>query len=241
MGEEHKDTENAVATDARHRPVRSFVRREGRLTPSQKRALEQLWPKFGLDFTNSPLNLDQVFDRKPAGHRVLEIGFGNGDLLAKLALANPDNDYLGIEVHRPGVGHLLQLLEKNNSTNVRVISHDAVEVLNEQIAAEALEQVLLFFPDPWPKKRHHKRRIVQPDFALLVASKLKPAGVFHLATDWQNYAEHMLEVLEACSALENMAGAGQFTERPASRPETKFERRGLRLGHGVWDLLYRRR
>lgn len=241
MAENLKNKPQTSASERQIQPIRSFVRREGRLTPSQKRALQELWPHFGLDFAKEQLDLDSVFARTDSRQRVLEIGFGNGDLLAELAVANPDNDYLGIEVHRPGVGHLLQMLERNGSNNVRVISHDAVEVLNEQLPPASLNQVLLFFPDPWPKKRHHKRRIVQPAFAQLVASRLKPAGIFHLATDWQNYAEQMLEVLEACPALENTAGAGQFAERPSSRPETKFERRGLRLGHGVWDLIYRRR
>lgn len=241
MAENHDSGATKDAHGKLERPVRSFVRREGRLTPSQKRALEELWPKFGLDFANAPLDLDSVFGRTDSTQRILEIGFGNGELLAQLAMANPDCDYLGIEVHRPGVGHLLQLLEREAIANVRIIRHDAVEVLNEQLGPGTLDQVLLFFPDPWPKKRHHKRRIVQPAFAQLVADRLKPDGIFHLATDWENYAEQMLEVLEACAPLENCSGAGKFAERPASRPETKFERRGRRLGHGVWDLLYRRR
>ncbi len=176
-----------------------------------------------------------------AGRRTLEIGFGNGEVLAELARNYPDNDYLGVEVHRPGVGHLLLLIEKFGLTNVRLFMHDAVEVLQNQLPPRSLDEVLLFFPDPWPKKRHHKRRIVQPSFIELVASRLQAGGVFHLATDWENYAEQMLELMDKSEMFENIAGAGCFAERPESRPVTKFERRGQRLGHGVWDLLYRRK
>ncbi len=228
------------ARDLKRRPVRSFVRREGRLTNSQKRALVELWPAYGVDFAARLLDWDTTFGRSTAGQRILEIGFGNGDALAQLALNNPANDYLGVEVHRPGVGHLLLAIEKLGLTNVRIISHDAVEVLQHQIKKNFLDCVLLFFPDPWPKKRHHKRRILQAKFVELVASRLQPGGLFHLATDWKNYAEQMLEVIEDSSLFVNEAGPAQFLERPASRPETKFERRGQRLGHEVWDLLYRR-
>lgn len=241
MSEDRNANETDQAAPALRKPVRSYVRREGRLTPSQKRALEELWPTYGLDFADRALDLDVVFGRERRGKRVLEIGFGNGELLAQLAQTRPLDDFLGIEVHRPGVGHLLQRLEKEALSNVRIISHDAVEVMQAQLLPESLDQVLLFFPDPWPKKRHHKRRIVKPDFVRLVATRLRPGGLFHLATDWQNYAEQMLEVIDSCGDFENTAGAGAYSERPATRPETKFERRGLRLGHGVWDLLYRKR
>lgn len=224
-----------------HRTIRSFVKREGRLTPSQARALEELWPQFGVDYAVGQLDLDALFGRPAAGKRVLEIGFGNGEVLAGLASDNPRNDYLGIEVHRPGVGHLLLLIEKLGLTNVRISRHDAVEVLQHQLAPDCLDGVLLYFPDPWPKKRHHKRRIVQPAFVELVARRIKPGGLFHLATDWENYAEQMLEVVDACGRFENMAGQGHYSERPDSRPVTKFERRGRRLGHGGWDLLYKRK
>jgi len=240
MADNHNAEDKSTSPTSSHRPVRSFVRREGRLTPSQKRALVELWPRYGIDFAHCQLDLSEVFRRTSPGQRVLEIGFGNGDVLVQLAASRPDDDFLGIEVHRPGVGHLLQRLEEAECSNVRVIRHDAVDVLNEMLPPESLDQVLLFFPDPWPKKRHHKRRIVKPGFVQLVASRLRPGGLFHLATDWQNYAEQMLEVIEDSSAFENTAGAGKYSERPASRPETKFERRGLRLGHEVWDLLYRR-
>ncbi len=222
------------------RTVRSFVRREGRLTPSQARALDELWPRFGVPFSAEQIELDALFARPAAGKRTLEIGFGNGELLAELALARPQDDFLGIEVHRPGVGHLLLLAEKLGLGNVRIFQHDAVEVLKHQLPRSSLDEVLLFFPDPWPKKRHHKRRIVQPEFVELVASRMRPGGVFHLATDWENYAQQMLEVMDASPRFENAAGRGQFSERPESRPVTKFERRGQRLGHGVWDLLYKR-
>lgn len=234
----HKRTP-ARDSDGR-RPVRSFVRREGRLTASQKRALSDLWPRYGIDHSREKLDLDTVFGRRATGLRVLEIGFGNGEVLARLAGDNPDNDYLGIEVHRPGVGHLLLEIDKRGLENVRIVSHDAVEVLEEQIPLASIDALLLFFPDPWPKKRHHKRRIVQPAFLELVASRLKPGGTLHLATDWEHYAEHMLALLEADERFENVSGRGAYADRPDSRPLTKFEQRGRRLGHGVWDLLYRR-
>ena len=227
-------------TSDHRRRIRSFVRREGRLTTSQKRALDELLPDFGVPFSAETLELDHVFGRTAPAGRVLEIGFGNGELLAELAERHPENDYLGIEVHRPGVGHLLLEIEKRGLTNIRISMHDAVEVLERQLPHASLDQVLLFFPDPWPKKRHHKRRIVQAGFVELVASRLEPGGLFHLATDWENYAEQMLEMLEASDLFRNTAGRGHFADRPETRPVTKFERRGQKLGHGVWDLLYER-
>lgn len=225
----------------RRRRIRSYVRREGRITPSQARALRELWPRYGIECQAEALDLDVAFGRSCTGQRVLEVGFGNGEVLAHLAGEYPQNDYLGIEVHRPGVGHLLLEIEKRNLANVRVICHDAVEVLTQCLPAASLDQVLLFFPDPWPKKRHHKRRIVQPDFVELVAGRLRPGGLFHLATDWENYAEQMLSVMQQSRDFQNAAPDGEFAARPSSRPVTKFERRGRRLGHGVWDLLFRRR
>ncbi|BAZ92955.1 tRNA (guanine-N(7)-)-methyltransferase [Thiohalobacter sp. COW1] len=219
------------------RRIRSFVRREGRLTPSQQRALDELLPRYGLA-PDAPLDLDAVFGR--AAPRTLEIGFGNGDSLATMAAAAPEQDFIGIEVHRPGVGHLLRLIAERELTNIRVVCADAVEVLRAAIPEAGLNRVLLFFPDPWPKKKHHKRRILQPEFVALVARKLAPGGIFHLATDWEDYAGQMLEVMEASPDFTNPAGPGRFAERPADRPLTKFEQRGQRLGHGVWDLLYRR-
>ena len=171
---------------------------------------------------------------------IVEIGFGNGDSLAKMAAANPDNDYIGIEVHRPGVGHLMMLLDQQGLTNVRIYCHDAIDIIEHKIADNSLAGVHLFFPDPWPKKKHHKRRIVRPSFVELLARKLKPGGYFHAATDWQNYAEHMLEVLSAGAGISNTSHTGDYCERPEYRPLTKFEQRGIRLGHGVWDLIFRK-
>jgi len=222
-----------------HRSVRSFVVRTGRITAAQQRAWRELWPVHGVETGDRPLDLDQLFAR--SANRTLEIGFGNGESLAALAEAHPEQDFLGVEVHRPGIGHLLLTAEQRGLSNLRVVCRDAVEVLDRCLTDSSLDEVLLYFPDPWPKKRHHKRRIVQPGFVDLVARKLKPGGVFRLATDWQNYAEHMLEVLSACALLENEAPPGAYAERPASRPLTRFEQRGQRLGHEVWDLAFRRR
>ena len=221
-----------------HRPIRSYVRREGRMTAAQSRALETLWPQYGIEPDESPLDLKNVFGR--SAPVILEIGFGNGEALLAMAAAHPGRDYLGIEVHRPGVGQLLNRLAADGLSNVRVIIDDASEFLAQRIADGTLDAVHLFFPDPWPKKRHRKRRLVQPGFAALVRSRLKIGGVWHLATDWEDYAEQMRVVLEAAEGFENMAGAGCFAADPGERPRTKFEARGRRLGHGVWDLRYRR-
>ncbi|MEA5446123.1 tRNA (guanosine(46)-N7)-methyltransferase TrmB [Gammaproteobacteria bacterium AB-CW1] len=222
-----------------HRPIRSFVRREGRLTPAQARAMEELFPRYGLAFEPRPVDWAALFRRQAPV--TMEIGFGNGELLATLAAQHPDRNFLGIEVHRPGVGRLLNQLEEEGLDNVRVSTHDAVEVLREQIAEASLDRLLIFFPDPWPKKRHHKRRLVQPGFAEMAARRLAPGGRLHLATDWEDYKNHILEVLDACPLLENTAGPGGTVPRPDDRPVTHFERRGQRKGHGVWDLVYTRR
>lgn len=219
------------------RTIRSFVRREGRMTDAQHRALETLWPKYGLDPGAGPLDLDASFGRRAP--RLLEIGFGMGDALLEMAERHPENDYLGIEVHRPGVGRLFARLEEKGLRNVRVICADAVEVLRKAIPDASLDVVYLFFPDPWPKKRHHKRRIVQPPFVALLGQKLIHGGVLHMATDWEGYAQHMLAVLSAAPGFVNTAGPGAFTLRPGERPMTKFERRGERLGHPVRDLVFR--
>ena len=219
------------------REIRSFVRREGRITRSQQRALDELWPRYGLE-ASQHLDLDRLFGRRAA--RTLEIGFGNGASLAAMAEQEPDTDFIGIEVHRPGVGHLLLELERRGLENVRIICDDAVQVLKHCLPDATLDRVLLFFPDPWPKKRHHKRRIVQPAFIELLARKLKTGGTLHMATDWEDYAEHMLAVMEKAQGFRNCAGQGHFSPRPSYRPVTKFERRGQRLGHGVWDLLFER-
>ena len=219
-----------------HRRIRSFVRREGRLTQGQQRALDELWPLFGIDHDNTVLDLDAIFGR--SAPCVLEIGFGNGASLLKMAQDNPDKDYLGIEVHRPGAGNLLHNIERAGVTNIRVMTDDAVDILKQQIPDASLDLVQLFFPDPWHKKKHHKRRIVQPSFAQLLYKKLKPGGRFHMATDWQHYAEHMLEVMTAAEGFKNISATNDYVERPESRPLTKFEQRGHRLGHGVWDLIF---
>jgi tRNA (guanine-N7-)-methyltransferase len=219
------------------RRVRSFVRRGGRTTPAQARALVEAWPRFGVPDEPVRLELDLVFGRRAA--RVLEIGFGNGDTLLSLARAQPERDFLGIEVHDPGVGRLLLGVQEANLTNVRVVKQDAVEVLESRLAEASLDEILIFFPDPWPKKRHHKRRLIQPRFVELLAQRLRSHGVLRLATDWEPYALQMLEVLSACSLLENAASDGGFVPRPVLRPPTRFERRGQRLGHGVRDLEFR--
>jgi tRNA (guanine-N7-)-methyltransferase len=221
------------------RPIRSFVMRAGRMTVGQTRALEELWPRHGVPYSATVLDLDALFGRRAP--RTLEIGFGNGEHLANLAAAHPDRDYLGIEVHRPGVGHLLMLAEERGLTNLRVSDHDAVEVLNEQISPGALDEVLVLFPDPWHKKRHNKRRLIQPSFVELLASRLSRGGVLRMATDWEDYANQMLEVLRGAEALfTNLSPTDDWMPRPEERAPTRFEKRGERLGHGVWDLAFRR-
>lgn len=219
-----------------YRPIRSFVRREGRLTPAQQRALDELWPFYGLDDAGQRLQPQAIFGR--TAPLWLEIGFGNGEALRHMAGLYPQIDFLGIEVHRPGVGHLLNGLAADGLSNVRVMTGDASEILRDQVAASLLSRVLVFFPDPWPKKRHHKRRLIQPAFVDELARVLQPGGLLHLATDWADYAEHMHAVLGAHAAFDNTAPEG--AERPAYRPPTRFEERGLRKGHTVADLLYRR-
>jgi tRNA (guanine-N7-)-methyltransferase len=221
------------------RSIRSFVRREGRFTSGQQRAFDTFWERFGLDADSKLPALDAVFGRH-APH-VLEIGFGDGEALAAMAHAHPETDYLGIEVHRPGVGHLLLRAQALELTNLRIICADAVEVLRWQLPDACLDHIQIFFPDPWPKKRHHKRRLIQPDFVALVARKLKSGAHLHLATDWEDYARHMLEVLQAADDFSNAGDSDHFAGRIAGRPLTKFERRGQRLGHEVRDLIFRRR
>jgi tRNA (guanine-N7-)-methyltransferase len=227
-----------MSTAEHPRSIRSFVTRTGRITDAQQRALTDLWPKYGVEYLAQPLDLDALFGRRAA--RVVEIGFGNGENLAALATAHPERDYLGIEVHRSGVGRLMLAAENAQLTNLRIACHDAVEVLEQQIAAAALDEVLILFPDPWHKKRHHKRRLIQPPFVTLVASRLRPGGVLRLATDWEPYAQQMLEVLGANSSLTNLSADNSFIERPTERIVTRFEKRGARLGHGVWDLAFQR-
>lgn len=215
------------------RTIRSFVLRAGRITSAQQQALDTLWPEYGIEPGDGPLDFEKLFGR--AAPVVLEIGFGNGESLATMAGQNPGYGFLGIEVHRPGVGHLLQLIHARQLSNIRLICADAVEVLKQNIHDSSLDGINLFFPDPWPKKRHHKRRIVQPEFVELMASKLKPDGLFHFATDWQEYMEHVEAVI---------GGSKSFTKidvaQALPRPATKFQRRGQKLGHGVWDLGYQK-
>ncbi|WP_440996345.1 tRNA (guanosine(46)-N7)-methyltransferase TrmB [Arhodomonas sp. SL1] len=220
-----------------HRPLRSFVRREGRLTAGQQRAIDELYPRYGLEPEGGPLEFAAAFGRQAPV--VLDVGFGDGEALAEMARAHPGRNYLGIEVYRSGVGRLLRTLASEDLPNVRVIEGDAVAVLRRRIPPGSLAGLDLFFPDPWPKKRHHKRRMVQPDWLELIATRLAPGGFLHMATDWADYAEHMLAVVSASDAFTNPYGG--FAPGPGERPVTKFERRGRRKGHGVWDLIVHRR
>jgi len=224
-------------TDLKNRPIRSFVLRQGRVSPGQKRAVDTLMPRYGIQYAAQPLGLDQAFGR--AAPKILEIGFGMGDSTATIALAHPANDYLCLEVHTPGVGNLLKLIDAQQITNIRIIQHDAVEVMRDMLGDETLDGVHIFFPDPWHKARHNKRRLIQAPFIAALVQKLKPGGYIHVATDWQDYAEQVLRVLNEEILLENTAE--NYAPRPAYRPLTKFEQRGLRLGHGVWDLVFRRK
>ncbi|ANQ87127.1 tRNA (guanine-N(7)-)-methyltransferase [Azoarcus olearius] len=219
------------------RSIRSFVLRQGRMSGAQQRYLEDMLPKIGIEYRPAPLDLDAAFGR--SAPKILEIGFGMGETTAKIAAAHPEQDYLGIEVHGPGVGAMCKLVAENGLANVRIMQHDAVEVMRDMIADGALAGVHVFFPDPWRKARHYKRRLIQPDFVALVAQKLAPGGYLHCATDWEHYAHWMLEILAAEPLLQNTADG--FAPRPDYRPLTKFENRGLKLGHGVWDLVFRRR
>ncbi len=223
--------------DESHRPIRSFVLRQGRMSKGQQRAYDELMPVFGLPYQPEVLQLDQVFGR--SAPRILEIGFGMGQATAEIAANHPLNDYLGVEVHGPGVGSLLKQIEERALSNIRVVQHDAVEVASRMLPAESLDGIHIFFPDPWHKKRHNKRRLVQPPFVALLASRLKPGGYLHMATDWEEYAHHALEVLQGESSLYNTAET--YAEKPLYRPLTKFENRGLKLGHGVWDLVFRKK
>ncbi len=221
-----------------HRQIRSFVLRQGRFTPAQQRAFDENWSRFGLNYTGKPRDFDAEF-----GHhakRVLEIGFGNGEALRFAAQHDPDRDLIGIEVHAPGVGRLLNALAVDDAQNVRVYHHDAVEVLGNEVADGSLDEIRIYFPDPWHKKRHNKRRLVQPAFANLLVRKLAPGGRLHLATDWHDYAEQMWDVLDATAGIVNRAGKRGSVPRPDWRPQTHFETRGQKLGHGVWDLIYDR-
>lgn len=227
---------NSLVLNADRR-IRSFIRRQGKLTLGQQRAIDNHWQRFCLD-PSVDYDYQQVFERD--ADIIMEIGFGDGESLLAMAIANPDLNYIGIEVHQPGVGHLMLKLDELNVSNVRIYNHDAVEILEQRIPDYALAGVQLFFPDPWHKTRHHKRRIVNPEFMALLSRRIKVGGYFHAATDWQHYAEHMLAVLSEAASFKNTSLTGDYCERPDYRPLTKFENRGLRLGHGVWDLIFRR-
>jgi tRNA (guanine-N7-)-methyltransferase len=229
-------TDAVAATTTPRRAIKSFVLRAGRMGSGQVRAMEELGPAYVLPYAAQPLDAAQAFGR--SAPLVLEIGFGMGDATAAIAAALPDTDFLGVEVHSPGVGALLKLIGEQGLANVRIVRHDAVEVLDHMIAPGSLGGVHVFFPDPWHKKKHNKRRLIQPDFVARLCTRLAPGGYLHCATDWQPYAEQMLEVLGAEPALRNTAEG--YAPRPHYRPLTKFERRGLKLGHGVWDLVFQR-
>ena len=221
------------------RRVRSFVLRGGRLTQGQKRALDQLWPRYGIESMPEKLDFFQLFgNQNPV---IIDIGFGNGESTWQMAKVHPAENLLAVEVHLPGVGHLLLKLEEHHLENVRVACADAVELLQSRVADGVLSGARLYFPDPWPKKRHHKRRIVQAEFVKLLERKIKPGGLLHLASDWMPYAEHMLQVMEASTVFENCAPSGGFYPRPDWRVQTKYEARGQRLEHRVHDLMYRRK
>jgi tRNA (guanine-N7-)-methyltransferase len=226
MSEEHLST----------RPIRSFVLRQGRVSNAQQRHYDEGLPRWGIPYAAAPLDLTATFGR--AAPKILEIGCGMGETTASIAAAHPESDYIGIEVHAPGVGSLLKEIAARELANLRVIRHDAVEVVRDMIAENSLAGTHIYFPDPWPKKRHHKRRLIQPPFVHELARRLAPGGYLHCATDWEEYAQQMLAVLSAEPLLANTAEG--FAPRPAWRPQTKFEARGVRLGHGVWDVLFRR-
>lgn len=233
---ENKTDNSQTAPDAEKRRIKSFVLRQGRLSQAQQNAIDAMWPKYGLELKEELLDFQQEFGREAP--TIVEIGFGMGASLAAMAEANPQNNYIGIEVHRPGVGALLKLVQEKGLTNIRVFNDDAVEVLRQRVPLNSLAGVFLFFPDPWHKTKHKKRRIVQPDFVATLAKHLTDDGHFHMATDWEDYAKHMMQVMSHAPDYQNTSGEGEYTPRPDYRPLTKFEQRGHRLGHGVWDLIF---
>ena len=238
MAHSHSEEKKTTKEPPFMRPVRSFVLRAGRLTEGQKRALDELWPLYGIDEGKYQLDLEILFGNdQPV---IMEIGFGNGDATWQMALAHPEENYLGVEVHRPGVGHLLLKLEENVIGNVRIACEDAVELIRQRIPRGSLAGVRIYFPDPWPKKRHHKRRIIQAPFIGLLAEKMQAGGILHMATDWEQYAEYMLEVMHNSRDFKNLAPDGKSCLKPEWRPVTKYEKRGERLGHSVFDLVFRR-
>jgi len=238
MSEQPLQSDPAAGGAAGRRPVRTFVRRGGRLTDGQRRALEELWPDYGIDQGEGRLDFTRLFGNdRPV---IVEIGFGNGAATWRMASAHPEQNFIGVEVHRPGIGRLLLALQREGIQNVRVACADAVQWLRERIDPQSLDGVRIFFPDPWPKKRHNKRRMIQPQFVELLASRMRAGAILHLATDWRPYAEHMLDVMRGSPAFENLSEAGDFCARPEWRPQTKYELRGERLGHRVFDLVFQR-
>ncbi len=235
---EDTQVDAAEANHASQRRIRSFVLRQGRLTKGQARALETVFPKFGITYKPELLELSTQFGRADS-KKILEIGFGMGETTAKIAQTLPECDFLAAEVHTPGVGALLKLIDESALTNIRVIQHDVVEVLQNMLPEASLDGIHIFFPDPWHKKRHHKRRLIQAEFVKLLCTRLKPGAYIHVATDWQEYAEWVMEVLSAEPQLQNTAK--DYAEKPSYRPLTKFENRGIKLGHGVWDMVFTRR
>ena len=227
-----------IRPEYRKKSIRSYVVRAGRMTDGQRKAFETSWPIYGLKLADGAINTDEVFGR--TGLKILEIGFGMGDSLLQMAAAEPDTDFIGIEVHPPGVGTIINTARVEGLTNLRIYLADANDVLDECFSLESIDRLQLYFPDPWHKKKHNKRRIVQPSFLKQVREKLRPKGIIHMATDWQPYAEQMMETLSEADGFENCAGLGEYSARPAYRPLTKFEKRGERLGHGVWDLIFKK-
>lgn len=240
MSESLEQIISTESVENTHGHIRSFVLRQGRVSNAQLRYHEEMMDEIGIPYVPAPHNLDTVFGRSAElAPKIIEIGFGMGETSATIAAANPQNDYLGIEVHTPGVGSLCKLIAEGELTNLRIVQHDAVEVLRDMIQPSVLSGVHIFFPDPWPKARHHKRRLIQSPLVSLLASRLKPGGYIHCATDWEEYAQQMLDVLSVEPSLENTAA--DFAPRPDYRPLTKFEQRGLRLGHGVWDVIFKKK
>lgn len=227
-----------IRPEYKKKSIRSYVVRAGRMTEGQKAAFDKYWPDYGLSLHSGKVDIDTTFGR--SSPRVMEIGFGMGGSLLEMLQAEPEKDFIGIEVHPPGVGRLINGAGKLELPNLRVYLADATDVMEDCIEDASIDRLQVYFPDPWHKKKHNKRRLIQPQFVQKIRSKLKLDGVFHLATDWEPYAKYMLEVMEAAEGYENLAGVGQYSSRPDYRPITKFEQRGERLGHGVWDLLYKR-
>ncbi len=225
-------------TEKHQRPIRSFVLRGGRLTAAQQNAMDELWPHYGIEHHETLLDFDDYFDRR--ADLIVEIGFGNGESTWRMAQQEPDRNFIGVEVHQPGVGHLLMALDANGIDNVRIACEDAVPFFQQRIPAGSLAGIRIYFPDPWPKKRHHKRRIIQPEFVNQLARSMAKGGILHLATDWQPYAEHMLEVMQSSPEFGNLSPTGDYSERPKWRPYTKYEQRGVRFGHEVRDMLFER-